>query len=294
MKENIPLLTICIPTCYGGASLVQAVRSLKASAPTNTEFIVVADSRPLSLYVKSQLRELSVNFIENKEPKSQIAKIKQMLAMVHTKYVIFTQDDIIVSSDAIDEVISFITTHPYLTMMTVRNIPIKPKTWVGRGLSAGTHVAYHIENMWMGGQNYLRGCGRFLLFKTSFLKLFRIPENVVNVDAYLYFENNRCGGSFDRVEKARIFYSLPTILAEQIRKSSRYQYSAEELVSYFSPRVLIFHIPLMLKIKAALLVFLERPYSFSLYVPLLVITRIIRQTKKDTVSTLWKVDESTK
>lgn len=294
MRLNRHSLTICIPTCYGGSSLVAAVESLRSSAPNDVKLLVVADSRPLSSTVKMSLKKLRVRVIENRKPSSQIAKIKQMLKLVDTEYIIFTQDDITVDKNCLSAVRAFWNAKPNITMITVKNNPTSTATLVDFALMGGTYVAEYIEEHWNGGQNYLRGCGRLLGFKTSFMRKFRIPESIVNVDAYFYFENKRLGGTFDCVEQVYMYYSLPKTLSEQIRKSSRYQYCFEEMSRHFDNITGEFYIPLKLKIIGLLSAFLSHPGNILTYLPFLAITRLYHEKKKDTESAMWKVDTSTK
>lgn len=294
MKYLKGKLTVCIPTCYGEVSLITAVNSIVKSAGDNVKIIVLADSVPLSDEIKKSLDSLNVLYKENKTPSSQISKIKQLLNMVKTEYVIFTQDDISVPKNAFEELDTFIQNNQNLTMFTVRNTPTKPTTLVDYSLTGGTLIANYIEKNWYKGQNYLNGCGRFLGFKTEFMKKFRLPEKIVNVDAYLYFENSRLGGSFNRCWDAVMFYTLPRSLQEQIRKSSRYQYGHEELMEYFTDINKQLTIPLNLKIQGLMNTSLKHPLNIAAYIPFLVITRLIRQKKRESSNVMWEVDQSTK
>ncbi len=287
-------LTVCIPTCYGEYSLVTAVESIRNSGGDKIEIIVLADSVPLSDVIKDKLNSLNVKFKENKNPSSQIAKIKQLLGMVKTEYVVFTQDDISITKSSIPNILQFLDTNKNVTMFTIFNETTKPKWFVAYALIGGVLVDRYLERNWNNGQNFLNGDGRFLGFKTEFLRKFRIPEGIINVDTYFYFENKRNGGIFKRCNEATVFYTLPNTLKEQIKKSSRYQYYNEEMQRYFSGIDVDLQIPLILKIKGLFYAILTKPLNTACYFPLLVITRLFHENKSNTKNVMWEVDLSTK
>jgi len=288
------LITVCIPTCFGGEALIDAVRSIRMSAGSRVPIVVAADSIPLSPSVKNKLTNLDVDFIENRKSGSQISKINQLLNLVKTPYVIFTQDDISISKNTFDSIKKMLASNSNITMFSVRNLPTPPTTFVDFGLVAGTVVTGVIEEEWLHGDNYLRGCGRFLGFKTSHMKKFRLPDGIVNVDAYLYFENKLHKGVFDRIEDSYMYYTLPKTLEEQIRKSSRYQYCKEEMQKYFRMSSLNFDVPLHLKLRGLVRAFFTSPLQLTCYFPILILTRVIKEKKMETKSALWKIDKSTK
>src|SRR4030042_1044305 len=99
-------LTVGIPTCYGGESLVATAKSIRASHGIGEfRFIVVADRTPLTPSVRQRLDELQVEVYWNEIEGSQHKKLAQMVAMLDTDIFIYTQDDITFQPDTIANIV---------------------------------------------------------------------------------------------------------------------------------------------------------------------------------------------
>src|SRR3989344_7343016 len=148
--------TVCIPTCYGGESLIEAARSIRASKNAdNFRILVAADSIPFSQETKSRLTKLSVEIFWNDVPGTQMEKNKQMFDMVSSDLVISTQDDVIFNPSALSEMVKAFASDPELTMAGARIFPLPQKTFFESIMAAMLMLAGDVGRRWNNGDNRL-------------------------------------------------------------------------------------------------------------------------------------------
>jgi len=262
-----PTVTLGIPTCYGGESLRETVRSIRASqGAKDIKFLVYADRTPIAQNIQAELQSLNVELHWNAQEGSQLKKVKQIIASTTTDILIITQDDIIFDTKAITAIIDVFTNNPEVTMVGSRILPLPHKTWFESTMAAMVRTVDRMSSIWNNGNNYLAASGRCLSFRTAHLKQFNLPEGVVNGDMYMYLENLRLKGEFKRAEKSKVHIRCPQKLADQMGPSTRFQYSQKELQAYYSFDISpYYYIPKSAIIKAIMLETLRSPISLTGY-----------------------------
>ncbi len=295
LKSNLTV-TIGITTCYGGESLVQTVQSIRsAQMGEESRLIIQADRTPITADVKKRLQDLNVELYWNEVAGSQFKKLKQIIDRTASDIFIFTQDDITFETDTITEVVTEFSKNSAVTMVGVRILPHISESPVGAMLSSMVRLIDKIAFYWNSGRNYLSASGRCLAFRTSLLKKFRIPESVVNGDMYLYLENRRLKGRFERSDFSKVYIRCPERLKDHIGPSSRFQYSQEELQNYFNFDIKPeYKLPFSAILRAVMAEFFRFPITFTGYLAILTYTRFFRQNKKIVSNTMWNIDTSTK
>lgn len=302
MKKKLTL-TVGIPTCYGGQSLVETVKSLRASkfmdpgskSGTSFEILIEADRTPWTDDVKNALKKMGVKSHWNNVEGSQCKKLNQIIRKTNSDFFIFTQDDIIFDEQTLNEIHQAFLKDLDLTMVGIRVLPLRPITYFEGIMGVMLRTVDKIVTSWNGGDNYLMANGRCLAFKTSFLKKFRISDKLINTDAFMYFENKSLKGKFKPLKKAKVFIRTPQNIKDQIGPSSRFQYSQMEMSHYFKQDLSAeYKMPLTVLLRAATSEFLTNPIDFSAYVLVYIYTRLKKHSKEKALRTLWKIDSSTK
>lgn len=295
MSKNLSL-TVAIPTCYGGASLVEAIESIRRSDyPEDFKVVVRADSIPIPENIKKKLDILEVELTENSEPGSQLHKVKQMIDECNDDIFIFTQDDIRFDSKAISKIIKAFETDPNLTMIGANIQPEKATTRFERVVEVGLRIAYQVGTTWNKGDNYLLSNGRCIAFRTSFLKTFNLPEKMVNTDAYLYFENKRLSGKFIMLKDAIVYNVSPKNFKEHLRQRNRFLFSKEEMQQFFNHNIdAEYKLPTSLLFKASIKELVTHPINFVGYVLIQIGAQINQYIDSSYKNPLWKVNTSTK
>lgn len=295
MKNNLKI-SIGIPTCYGGKSLVETIKTLRKGAlGANLEIIVEADRTPLTPEVKKALKDTRVKLHWNKVEGSQCKKLNQIIKKATGDIFIFTQDDIVFDNSTIKKILRAFERDKKLTMAGIRVSHLKPINYFESIMDVMLRVMENVAVSWNKGDNLFMASGRCLAFRTDFLKKFRINNTLINTDTFMYFENRSLKGKFKALTDAKVYIRPPQNLKDQIGPSSRYQYSIKELQKYFdfdiSPE---YKIPPAIFIKAAFKELLKNPAKFSLYILVYLYTRYKKQSKSKALTTLWSVDTSTK
>ncbi len=296
-KTNKPKITVGITTCYGKRQLLSAVRSVKESVGVdNFEIIVIADSVPLTPFVKQGLKKMGVIIRENKIPSSAFAKQKQILKLCKGEIIVLTQDDMLFEKGALREIASALSVDDGVTFVGIRNEPVSPKTLVERGINVGTRLNNSIGKLRRDGDNYLAMLGRVMAFKVSWLKKLNVHSESVSLDAYLYLENKKHGGKYRCLWNTCLWFRNPTNIDEHIRKSSRFQNSKHEMLSYgkFANLEVEYKIPFWVILIAATKELMRDPIGFVIYVYIFVYTRVYKQKPAACLTALWEVDRSTK
>lgn len=295
MKKQLTI-TVGIPTCYGGASLVDTARSILNSRGVKiTQFIIVADRNPISKKIRQTLEEMGIKVIENSVVGSQRKKLKQMIAMATGDIYIATQDDIFFAPETLAALVNDFEQDPTVTMLGSRVLPLTPQTAFEGAMGVGVRIVDRTACSWKNGVNHLAVSGRCLAFRTNKLKEFRIPEEVINGDMYLYLENRRLGGVFRLVRAAKVYLRCPVRLKDQIGPTSRYQYSKTEMQTYFDFDVTNeYRLPKYILVRSLVTEFLLHPRQAIHYIGIFLYTRLKKQSIKKTTNALWQIDLSTK
>ncbi len=289
-------LTIGIPTCYGGESLLATAKSIYASIDAYPDsFIICADRNPIAPELQKELEDMGIQVIWNTVEGSQSKKIKQILEYVHTDLFVCTQDDVIFDPYALREIVRSFQEDSAITMSSVRLLPLPPVTFFERAMASMLRITNRIGRYWNKGDNYLLASGRCLIFRTDFFKGGRMFEEVVNGDMFFYLENKAMGGQFAYQHSACVYIRCPQYLRDQVRPSSRYQYSQDELGHYFthdiSSEYSILYTALIVGFVGEII---THPISTLTYIAVFCYTRLRKQSKSIVSNPIWEIDSSTK
>ena len=295
-KTKYLTLTVGITTCYGGESILETVKSIRASQNIGKfRFIIVADRNPISESVKEALKKYDVELIENKEEGSQFKKKKQILKLCNTDLIVFTNDDVLFGHDTLSTVVEEFQNNNKVTLVSVKNLPMKTDSLVERSINVGTNIVNRIAGGWNNGDNYLSMIGRFEATRTKWInRYFELKDDVVSSDQYIYFENKKHGGVYKYLPFVSVNFRNPQSLNEHLRKSSRFQHAKTEMSNYFGYISRDYRIPSFIFLKSIINEFLTNPIFFAFYVFISIYTRIFKISSKESLNPVWEVDVSTK
>lgn len=289
-------LTVGIPTCYGGESLVNTVQSLRASSGVpDFRLVIVADRTPIPDSTKKKLQELGVELHWNDIESSQMKKVKQMIATLDTDIFVHTQDDIIFHPDALSEILKAFEADSEVTMIGSRVLPLSSAGMFESATASMVRLVDRIGRRWNNGDNRLMASGRCLSYRVSHLKKFDISDQIINSDVFMYLINKKLGGKFHASRESVVYIRAPQSFRDQIGPSSRFQFQKEEIEEYLGAEDLRdFPIPARTLLAGVTQEFVSHPLALTLYLGIFVLTRIKKQKSKIARDPLWKVDQSTK
>lgn len=289
-------ITVGIATCYSGDSLVKTVESIRnANLGESVKILVTADRAPMSKTVLDGLKRLRVGVTWNNVEGSQFKKVKQMIDKCKGDLYISTQDDVTFDKNTIEEIVNTFSKDINLTMAGIRILPLKPETFFESAMTSMLYLIDKVSGRWNKSDNHLSSSGRCLAFRIKHLKKFRIPENIVNGDMFLYLENKKLNGKFKQIKNSLVYIRCPQRLKDQIAPSSRYLYSKIEMQNFFNQKLESeYKISKQLLFKSLIEVFISQPIQTIFYILIRIYTFIFRQPKAVVSNPVWKVDTSTK
>lgn len=290
-----PTVTIGIPTSFAGKSLVQTAKLIVAAKKQeNYHLKIFADRTPINDRDKQLLRKMKFEIHWTPGPGSFFKKVRKLIADTKSDILIITQDDISFDPDTISATVKAFLSDPKITMVGARILPLPPKNWFESTMASMVRLVDKIAKYWNGGNNYLAASGRYLAFRMNHLRRLKLPE-VVNGDMYLYLSNLKYGGKFYRAEKAKVYIRCPQRLTDQLRPTSRFQYSKSEMEKYFNTNLTAaYRIPAKTIIKSIMLEIKNNPIPLLGYLVVFFVSRIFRKSAKEVMKPIWKVDTSTK
>jgi cellulose synthase/poly-beta-1,6-N-acetylglucosamine synthase-like glycosyltransferase len=245
--------------------------------------------------VKQGLVKFGVQVTENQVASSQYHKVNQMIDQVHSDYLVTTQDDVIFDHQFFTELLNVIRSAPNATLIIPHIASAPSTTFFQKILERGISIAYHTGLAWNNGDNYLLANGRCMVFKTSFLQKHRVPESVVNGDAYHYFANKFGGGITVRAPRAIVYNKNPLHFKEQLNQNQRFQYSRHEMESVFKRDLTSeYAIPKFPLLRSLWSEFYAHPILTTLYVAMSLYIRTIHIDPKIVARTSWAIAKSTK
>jgi cellulose synthase/poly-beta-1,6-N-acetylglucosamine synthase-like glycosyltransferase len=293
---NLLTVTVGIPTYYGAPALIRTAESILNGTRRPERLVVSVDGNPLKPEIRTALESLGVEVIFNAARGGQVARIKQILTLAETDLVVTTQDDVLFAPEALANLVNEFTDDPDLTMTGANVQPVPARTTFEKTVEVGVRLTRRLGEHWRDGDNYLLASGRCLAFRTAFAQAFEIPEEVVNSDAYLYFENRRRGGTFRGASEAVVYNRSPQTMAEHEKQSKRFQRSLAELNRYFPDHDLSadYTVPLSVKTRAALGELFAHPIDTVRYFAVFGYTRLRQLLNPSREKRFWQTDLSTK
>ncbi len=267
-------VSIAIPTRYSRDSMVATIQSIRAQ--TRAPIIILADYSPPSKYLLQCMRRMNVkyHFIDGEH--SHMQKVGLLLKKVETPYVIVASDDVLFGKDIVMATIRAFAHNPALTALGYSILPNpRSSTLVYRGLCWMIRVINSVSDTWNKSDNYLSLSGRGFALRTSHARGMRMPKEVINSDAFLYFENKQKQGVFEKIRTLEIYICPPSTLKEQLGPSSRYQLSKKELERYFGQSIAHkLRVPKKLLFQTSVRFALQYPIEAVVYLCIFVITRL--------------------
>lgn len=295
MKKKLSL-TVGITTCFGDNSMLDTVKSIRKSVGIDQfHFIIIADRTPINPWLKKELKRQKVELIENKNEASQVTKQRQMLKMVESDLILFTQDDVLLEKNTLNTVVKRFEEHPETSFISILNKPVKATNFFESCLNIGTNIANRIARYWNKGDNYLSVIGRFMIFRTEFLKKkIKMYDSIATSDAYYYFSTKKAKGKYEYIPEVGVLFKNPQNMKEHLRKSSRFQFSKLEMNKYFKNLENDYKTPKIIALRAMVEEFILHPIRFIGYMGIFAYTRILKMKPSYVLNAVWEVDLSTK
>lgn len=177
-----------------------------------------------------------------------------------------------------------------------RNIPLTPKTSIGKMAYAWTSVWDYIRHNHNDGNTLISHHGCISAISGNAVKKINYPKNSASDDAYIYYSILSKGFKYEFVKEAVVYYWLPSNYSDYLKQSLRFLKGAEVAnKSYLELSKKEPQVPLALKIEA-LLVTLKKHYIWlfmSIFLQIWIRTLSKWYTLK-VENGIWETAKSTK
>lgn len=122
--------------------------------------------------------------------------------------------------------------------------PVNPKTFIESAVSNFKICREELEDLFSFGSTAY-GAHAYLAYSKKFAKSLNLPENILNDDAYSYFQCIKKGYKFAFARKSMIAFRPPQNLRDLVNQSLRHRAGGVQLYDYFGKETVLsaFHVP---------------------------------------------------
>lgn len=289
-------ITIGIPAYNEAANITTIVQKLLLQKEIGfhlEKIIVVSDGSTDDTVARVRAIEDSRVVIQSDKKRiGKSARLNQLFRTIKSDILILVDADIIIKDNRLLAKALENTDIAKAGIVGVNACPLPARKFFEQTIEAGVSVMKRIAKRWRNGDNYLSFKGCFLVLDGKFAKSIHMPDSLVNNDAYLYFAALEKGYMPAYAEKCVVYYRSPMVLADQVKQSSRYQSSREELTHYFKRNWNDeYNPPLAIVTKSVLQSLIKDPLYLAGYIGIFFLTKVQKQKN---IKSIWSIASSTK
>lgn len=296
--RSLPTVTVGIPAYNEEANIGYLLEDLLRQREEGfvlEKIIVSSDgSSDGTVPIARQYAGDKVVVLDNKDRKGRAARQNEIFSMATSDVVVLVDADVILyRHDFLKQVVKPIAGGSDLVASEID--PLPPKTMVEGALYASMLVKNLAFRLWRKGNNIYTCTGVGRAFSRRFYSGLRVTDSV-GEDAYSYLACLHRGFSYAYAREARIGIRLPDNIRDHERQSFRFHDSQKRFYREFGrDRVLReYALPRYILSFASVSVFLERPFSFLLYIGITGWLSIKFRFQSKTVSDTWEIAQSSK
>lgn len=141
--------------------------------------------------------------------------------------------------------------------------PIQPHTFIETAIANYKICRDEIEDYYSFG-NTAYGAHAYLAYSRKFAKSLILPKNILNDDAYSYFQCIKKGYKFAFARNSKIMYRVPQNLNDFCKQSLRYRAGGVQLYDYFGKKTVLnaFFIPKKILLLLMLKQIIRNPLAY--------------------------------
>lgn len=287
-------ITIGITTRFGTPSVIKTVESIRSCQYGSKVKIIIINGGGKYLSKDQKiLDKLNAKVFNQKDQGTISQKVEKIIKFTKTSILAITQDDILMSKNIIIDITSAFNSSTKNSMIMPEAKFLDPINSFQKAIKVGREIADTVIHEWNKGDNFISMNGRFMAFQTNYIKKFRLPENIVSFDTFMYLENKRLDGNVVRINTSYIELKSPVNFKDHAKQSARYMNTKNEILSLFpelSPKY--FQIPKNILIYSTIIHALSNPVYFVIYSYIKIMTIINYESYQS--SPIWDIDITTK
>jgi len=236
MKRKI---TVTIGTAaFNEAKNVGAMLSSVLSQSENTisikKILVSSDgSTDKTVKIVKSFKDRRISVLAHTIRKGQPTRINEILQRSKTDYlVILDADTVLGSSKAIENILKPFARDNRIGVVAGNTIPVPGHTFLEKAANNYIYARQALQKKYNFGKKALVAHA-YLAFSRRFLLEYHLPREVMNGDAYSYFESIRRGFKFSYAHNSVVYYRSPSTIKEYVKQKTRQIAGGRQLEQYF-------------------------------------------------------------
>jgi len=288
-------VSIGIPAYNEEANIKQLLTLLlfqSASDFTLEKIYVVSDgSTDKTAAEVAKIKDPRIYFSDDKKRLGKSARLNEILKLNTSDVLILMDADVVFNDNNLLSKLIKQVDFTTIGIAAINACPLPPNTFFERVLDTSVSMVKDIAQRWNNGNNYLSFKGCFLALSGKYASTVRLPKQLTNNDAYLYFAAKKAGFGAVFVNDCYVYYKSPITLGDHIKQSSRFQQSKDELQKYFSKKELSYAPQKSLVLLSMGRMFVKQPIPFLAYLGIHAIAKLRMQKLTNPT---WRIASSTK
>lgn len=228
--------------------------------------------------------------------KGQPTRLNEILQRSKSDYlVILDADTVLGNNKAIENILKPFGRDKRIGVVAGNTIPVPGQTFLEKAANNYIYARQALQKEYNFGKKALVAHA-YLAFSRRFLLEYHLPKEVMNGDAYSYFESIRRGYKFSYAHNSVVYYRSPSTIREYVKQKTRQIAGGRQLEQYFGHEVVAegFRVPypimkeiLRYQLRKNLLGYLlvKILFSYSAYKS---------KTLMEVLTTTWEIADTTK
>lgn len=299
MKNNKPTILIGIPAYNEAENIEKLIKSILSQIKENytlKQIIIVSDcSNDNTDQIVKNIRNEKVKLLRNKDRSGKYFSQNRLINILREEILVLLDADIkLKDNHVIEKLIEPLTKDPQIGLVAGNSIPLPGKTLTEKVLNHSIRMKTEIYEQINHKNNIYLCRGTIRAFSKKFISQFKW-QSVAGEDAYAYLSCITKGFKFKYEPKAIVYFRSPNNLKDHLRQSTRFLQGYDLLKEYFDHTFINkeLRIPLDKIANTTIKYFIINPYYFSIYISILVYSKIKSQFTQNSSHT-WNIAISSK
>lgn len=279
-------------------NFLASVLSQKSKGFTIAKIAVYSDgSTDDTVKVVKTFRNKGVRLIEGKKRLGKSQRLNQIYEDLDSDILVqFDADIILAGKYVVRDLIRPIIKQKNVGMVGGNCIPVNIETFVQKAVACTYFAYYPLRKAWKGGNSYLSVAGQILAFKKDLVKMIEVPKNSSGNDDFTYFSCLENGFKYRYVPTAKIFFTFPRTLQDQIKQNTRFNTVPIKMKRYFDTKLVNkeYTIPTNLILPMKLKQFLKHPVLCLYIVIINFYCKLSARFREKNITSLWEIASTTK
>lgn len=237
MKKQRITVSVGAAAYNEGANIEMMLRSILKQTQNHIvikEIIIASDgSTDTTIGRAKSLQSKRIKIIAGSTRKGQPFRLNQILQKFQSQYlVIMDADTVLGSSDALEKLIGCFAKDSRIGLVAGNTIPIRGETFLERAANNYIYARQKLQKKYNFGKKALVAHA-YLAFSKKLASELHLPKDVMNSDAYCFFEAKRRGYKVGYSHPSVVYYRSPSTVREYVRQKTRQIAGGRQLDLYF-------------------------------------------------------------